>query len=87
VRLDYSLNSGSGQGDMFLLVPVSAFGATGANEFVYLYSRFGENNANTNNAGFEEWAVVVPLPSSAWAGLAGLGLAGIRWGLRRRLPV
>jgi len=84
VKLDYSLNTGSGSGDMFMLVPVSAFGNTGANEFVYLFSRFGDNNAN--NAGFEEWAIVspVPLPTSAWAGLAGLGFAGLRWGLRRR---
>ena len=70
---------------MFLLVPLSAFGSTTASEFVYLFSRFGDNTAN--NAGLEEWAVVVPLPSSAWAGLAVLGMAGIRWGLRRQIPV
>jgi hypothetical protein len=86
VLLNANLTSGSGQGDMFLLVPVSAFADTAAGDFVYLFSRFGDNNPN--NGGFEEWAVrVVPLPSSAWAGLAGLAVAGVRWGLRRRLPV
>ena len=66
VTLDYSLNSGSGSGDMYLDVPVSmfdtAFSAGGYNNaaqkngaFIYLYSKFG-SNPYTNNDGFEEWA-------------------------------
>jgi len=87
VKLDYSLDSGSGQGDMLLLVPVSAFGDTGADQFVYLFSRFGDHNAN--NDGFEEWAIreAIPLPQAAWMGLIGLAAVGVRYGLRRRLPV
>jgi hypothetical protein len=49
VRLDYSLGSGSGSGDMLMFVPESVFAAGG--EYVYLYSKFEEASA-----GFEEWA-------------------------------
>ena len=69
VTLDYSLNSGSGSGDMTLDIPVellnAAFTAGGTlfdtlaeknGAFIYLYSRFGENFAN--NDGYEEWAYV-----------------------------
>ena len=83
VKLDYNLASGSGQGDMRMFVPLSAFGGASASTFVYLYSFFGTNFAT--NDGFEEWAVqtpdaaVVPLPTSAAAGGALLlGLAGFR---------
>jgi hypothetical protein len=70
VTLDYSLNSGSGSGDMYLDIPVAMFntafgagngtspfsGATAqANAYIYLYSRFG-SDPYTNNDGFEEWA-------------------------------
>lgn len=42
IVLNYNLNGGSGQGDMVLLVPVSAFGAVDPNStYVYLYSAFG----------------------------------------------
>jgi hypothetical protein len=86
VKLDYSLNSGSGQGDMFLLVPLSAFGSASAADFLYLYSEFGEHNAN--NDGYEEWAIreagpIVPLPPAALAGLLGLGVVGAARKLRR----
>jgi len=86
VELDYSRGSGSGQGDMNLYVPVSAFGGVGGSTFVYLYSEFGEPGQPTND-GFEEWAVrdvtvnppVIPLPGAAGMGLAGLlGLATLR---------
>lgn len=77
VKIDYNLNSGSGQGDLRLLVPAAAFGAAGPNTFVYLYSLFGENFEN--NDGYEEWAVregmpIIPLPPSAVLG--GIGLVG-----------
>ena len=55
VKLNSRLNQGSGKGDMVLLVPSSSFAGAGADAFVYLYSRFGDNLMP--NAGFEEWAV------------------------------
>jgi hypothetical protein len=85
VELDYSRSSGSGQGDMNLYVPVALFGGAAGNQFVYLYSEFGEPGQPTND-GFEEWAVrspgnppVIPLPSASIMGLAGLmGVATLR---------
>lgn len=65
VTLDYSLNSGSGSGDMYLDIPVALFeaqagvlpgGLSSLNQgYVYLYSKFG-SNPYVNNDGFEEWA-------------------------------
>lgn len=65
IELDYSLNSGSGSGDMTLDIPLfmltSAFATGGYNTleaqngaYLYLYSRFG--SVNGNNDGYEEWA-------------------------------
>jgi len=89
IKMDYALGSGSGQGDMRMYIPVTAFGNTTANQFVYLYSLFG-TNFETND-GFEEWAIqdasgsVVPIPSAVWAGGSGLlGLAGFSVIRRRR---
>lgn len=53
ILLDFSLNHGSGSGDMFMYIPVSAFSG-GPN--VYLYSNFGSETYPAND-GFEEWAV------------------------------
>ncbi len=61
VTLNARLNSGSGAGDMFLLVPDANFVASPAGSNVYLYSKFGD--ANGANGGFEEWAVKVNNPS------------------------
>ena len=86
IRLDSSLDSGSGEGDMTMLVPVSVFGNAGAGTFVYLFSRFGDNIAA--NAGFEEWAVrgagtVIPTPNAAWLGGGCLAAIGIVRLIRR----
>jgi len=51
VKLDYRLNTGSGSGDMLLYVPAAAFAGQ---EYIYLYSKFGEHFAA--NSGFQEWA-------------------------------
>lgn len=66
--LDYSLNSGSGSGDLYLDIPLSKFTAAFSgsgntynttnkqnNAYIYLYSKFG-SDPYTNNDGFEEWA-------------------------------
>ncbi len=55
VKMNYRLNSGSGSGDVFVLIPDSAFAGQPGENFVYLYSRFGGSYAA--NSGFEEWAV------------------------------
>lgn len=80
IKLDYSLNAGSGSGDMIACIPDSLF--TGSNQYVYLYSMFGDNLAADN--GFEEWSVgangpIVPEPAT----IILFGLAGIL-SLRRR---
>ena len=76
IWLDYSLNSGSGSGDMFMYVPTSLI--TGG-DYVYLYSRFGENYEA--NDGFEEWAIIAGqecvIPEPATMVLMITGLAGI----------
>ncbi|MHC4329244.1 MAG: hypothetical protein ACYSWW_14110, partial [Planctomycetota bacterium] len=78
ILLDYKLNHGSGSGDMLAYIPDSLFVG---GDYVYLYSRFGENHAS--NAGFEEWAIrigeplpVIPSPASIVLGSIGIGLVG-----------
>jgi len=67
ILMDYSLNAGSGSGDMFLYVLNSAFTGLGTQNLI-LYSQFGDDpdgpggafgNGGTND-GFEEWAVLLP---------------------------
>jgi hypothetical protein len=88
ILLDYSLNTGSGSGDMFAYIPDSLF--TWDLDYVTLYSHFGASGAGAypNNDGFEEWAVrtagtppVVPVPGAILLGIVGLSAAGLR--LRR----
>jgi hypothetical protein len=80
VRIN-DMNSGSGQADVRILVPVSAFGSAAATDFLYLFARFGDTDAT--EGGFEEFAAltVIPLPTTAALGLAGLAGLAIR---RRR---
>ncbi len=75
VNLNYALESGSGDGDLFVYIPLSG----NATDYVYLYSKFGVNNAN--NDGFEEWAVVVPEPATMLI----LGLGGFLLRKRRKV--
>jgi len=98
VLLDYSLNHGSGSGDMFAYIPDSLFNP--ATPFVYLYSQFGAltHPDASADAGFEEWFVTqgntppvneVPAPATlVFAGLGcALGLVGYARGKRRPLAV
>ncbi len=55
--LDARLNSGSGAGDMVLLVPDANFAGADPNTYVYLYSQMGGVSGASANGGFEEWAV------------------------------
>lgn len=95
ILLDYSLNSGSGSGDMFLYVASSLF--TGGTHVIF-YSQFGllGNTAGLygTNDGFEEWSVLkapgspcigceVPEPNSAL--LLGTAVMALGLLLRRRL--
>lgn len=84
IKLNYSLNAGSGQGDMYANIPNSVFG-TGT--YVYLYSSFGANYPN--NDGYEEWATVgpstaPPVPEPSTVLLVGAGLICLA-GLRRKI--
>jgi MYXO-CTERM domain-containing protein len=57
VQLNFLLNPGSGAGDMYMYVPVSAFAGALPTDNVYFYSLFG-HPGNVSNDGFEEWALV-----------------------------
>jgi hypothetical protein len=60
IQLNYTLNSGSGSGDLFAYIPIGLFADAAQTDYVYFYSAFGVNNPN--NDGFEEWAVRTQSP-------------------------
>jgi hypothetical protein len=81
IELNYDLNPGSGWGDMFAYIPVSALGTDGTKN-LYLFSAFGA--PKTSNDGFEEWAVLKPagtpppVPDAASSiALLGMALVGL----------
>jgi hypothetical protein len=83
VKLDYSINHGSGTGDMAIYVPETVLSGL---DYVYLYSSFGEHYGTSG--GFEEWWTReskrpnVPVPEPSLLVLFGLGTAAAA--VRRR---
>jgi hypothetical protein len=71
VLMNYSLNHGSGSGDMAVLIPDRFFTAQSSNPFVYLYSKFGDTAGAGANAGFEEWSVLPKTNVSNLGSLSG----------------
>jgi hypothetical protein len=64
VLMDAARNHGSGSGDMYAFIPVSAFAGTASTDFVYMYCAFG--GTDPSQGGFEEWALVVnPIPEAS----------------------
>jgi hypothetical protein len=80
-------DSGSGEGDINIYIPVSFFAGAQANDFVYMYQRWG--NTDSTDGGFEETALIrglVPIPEmSTFFPIIGLLVAvGSTHLLRRR---
>jgi len=66
IKLDGSLDSGNGGGDMIALIPVGQHGAD-PNKYLYLYCKFGPNLPADSS--FEEWAhgiggPIIPEPAT-----------------------
>lgn len=91
----YDANSGSGQGDFAVFVPVSAFAGVGLNDKIYMYQAWGGNNVGSESGasggGYEETRLgigirIVPEPSALipLAGVLGFALTSRR--LIRRRP-
>ncbi len=91
VLLDAARNNGSGSGDMFAYIPVSAFAGVKDSDFVYLFSRFGDQVTadGSTEGGFEEWALVhnltpVPEVGALYPIVGLLAAVGFTHLLRRR---
>jgi len=68
VLLDYSLYSGSGEMDLFVFVPKTAFGSAAADSEIFVYTKFG---TYTGAPGFDgaAGAEQVSMPGKAVSGL------------------
>jgi hypothetical protein len=80
-------NTGSGGGDINIYIPISAFAGATANDYVYMFQRWG--NTDSSQGGFEETALIhgfTPVPEmSALFPIVGLLVAvGSTRVLRRR---
>ena len=87
-------NGGSGQSDMIVYIPVTAFGNALATDYLWFYNlngvHYGADGEAGATSGFEEWRAVtgasqVPEGGSTvvMLGLALMGFAGIRRQLRK----
>ncbi|NLZ03831.1 MAG: hypothetical protein GXY19_01495 [Phycisphaerae bacterium] len=88
IKLDAAVSQGPGSGsaDMLAYIPNTRFSG---GDFVYLYSKFGENYKN--DGGYEEWSVrqvetppAVHAPAPGAALLSGIGLSLAGWFRRRQ---
>jgi hypothetical protein len=80
-------DSGSGEGDINIYIPVSFFAGAQANDYIYMYQRWG--NSDMSEGGFEETALIrglTPIPEmSTFFPIIGLLVAvGSTHILRRR---
>jgi len=58
-------DTGSGGGDINIYIPVSFFAGTQADDYVYMYQRWGNSDGNSSNGGFEETSLIrglAPIP-------------------------
>lgn len=57
VLLDAGRNHGSGSGDMYAYIPVAAFAGAQSTDYVYMFTRFGDQVGAATGGGFEEWSI------------------------------
>ncbi|MEP6936984.1 MAG: hypothetical protein ABI871_02840 [Chthoniobacterales bacterium] len=90
VLIDAARNHGSGSGDIYAYIPVANFAGASSSDYVYLFSRFGDQEAAdaTSAGGFEEWSIVknvTPVPEmSALFPIVGLMAAVLSTNVLRR---